>query len=104
MKNHKTKCPAPPSKLGKVKNNFRYSTTLAAQKKRILQYLQKGLSITTLEARQRLDILHPAARIMELRKQNYSIKTHWETVETALGKHRVAKYFLSANAGGENAK
>jgi hypothetical protein len=104
MRNYKTKCPEPSSKLGKVRSNFQYNTTLDAQRKRILQYLQKGLPLTTIKARHELDIMHPAGRVMELRKKGYQIKTYWETVETALGKHRIAKYFLLTNAGGENAK
>ncbi|MBI3903742.1 MAG: hypothetical protein HY306_12510 [Nitrosomonadales bacterium] len=48
----------------------------------------------TLEARSYLDILHPAARCMELRKQ-YRIDTVWVTRCTSEGKpHRVALYVL----------
>ncbi|WP_411726050.1 helix-turn-helix domain-containing protein [Methyloglobulus sp.] len=55
--------------------------------------------ITTLEARQKLDIMHPAARVQELRGLGHDIITHWQTVDTGKAKHRVARYVLLS---GEN--
>lgn len=50
--------------------------------------------VDTLEARSELDILCPAARCMELRKQ-HRIDTVWVTRHTGEGKpHRVAQYVL----------
>lgn len=50
--------------------------------------------VDTLEARSYLDILHPAARCMELRKK-FRIDTVWVTRHTSEGKpHRVALYVL----------
>lgn len=43
-----------------------YSTDLNQQCARLLAWLQTA-TITTLQAREELDILHPAARIQELR-------------------------------------
>lgn len=49
--------------------------------------------ISTQEARDYLDILHPAGRIKELRCDGLNILTLWTTVETdGGGKHRVADY------------
>ena len=54
----------------------------------------KFASVDTLEARAYLDILHPAARCMELRKK-YRIDTVWVTRYTSEGKpHQVAMYVL----------
>lgn len=46
----------------------------SVQRARLLQRL-KLAPVDTLEARRRLDILHPAARVMELRKQGKRIDT-----------------------------
>lgn len=70
----------------------------AAQRARVLAHLRKA-SLTTLEARQFLDVLHPAARVMELRKAGYQIVTHWTDDMTAEGRsHRVARYILKEGA------
>lgn len=52
--------------------------------------------VTTIYAREELDILAPAARIWELRHNNgLNIHTHWKSEETACGKtHSVAEYAL----------
>ncbi|WP_081678682.1 helix-turn-helix domain-containing protein [Desulfocurvibacter africanus] len=65
-----------------------------AQRTRILEHLYSA-SLTTLEARRLLDVLHPAARVMELRRAGYRIVTHWTEDITPEGKpHRVARYVL----------
>ncbi len=67
----------------------------AAQRARIRSWLRKHRRLTTLEARSRLDVLHPAARIQELRKEGLNIVTHWRTDTTPEGRpHRVAQYVL----------
>ena len=64
------------------------------QRARIHEALRRR-SLTTLEARRELDVMHPAARVMELRKQGYEINTIWTVDLTAEGNpHRVAKYLL----------
>ena len=76
------------------------STSTQSQRNRILDYLRYK-SLTTLAGRTELDIMHPAARIQELREQGYEIFTHWETVDSGQGKHRVASYvLLSGDANG----
>lgn len=68
----------------------------ACQRARLLERLQAG-PIDTVTARLELNVLHPAARIQELRADGYNIRTHRRTVEDAQGfKHPgVATYYLS---------
>jgi hypothetical protein len=69
-------------------------TNAAAQRARLLDALRRD-SLTTLEARRLLDVLHPAARVMELRREGHNIVTAWTTDTTPEGNaHRVARYFL----------
>ncbi|MGZ5018693.1 MAG: helix-turn-helix domain-containing protein [Methylobacter sp.] len=65
-----------------------------AQCHKLLQALrQKPLS--TLDARRELDILHPGARIQELKAAGHNIVTHWSKELSECGKlHRVARYVL----------
>ena len=66
----------------------------AAQRKLLYSALLKG-PVTTLEARRDHDVMHPAARIQELRERGFNIITHWESQETQPGRvHRVACYVL----------
>lgn len=65
-----------------------------AQRIRLLEALRKR-SLTTLEARRELDVLHPAARIQELRGMGYDIQTVRVPDLTTEGKpHNVARYIL----------
>ncbi|MGZ8946404.1 MAG: helix-turn-helix domain-containing protein [Methylococcaceae bacterium] len=73
----------------------KFSTDSNHQWAVLLAWLQTA-TITTLQARQELDIFHPAARIQELRDLGYKIDTHWTTVDTGKGKHRSACYVLLA--------
>jgi hypothetical protein len=66
---------------------MRESTTRAAQRLQILQWLQQHGSITTLEARA-IYIMSPAPRIFELRDHGYNIVTERIT------KSRIARYVL----------
>ena len=69
------------------------STTV--QRTRLLAYFKIHYKITTLEARKKLDVMHPAGRILELREEGHNIITHWRTDHTWEGKpHRVAEYVL----------
>lgn len=73
-------------------------TTATQQRAAILDHLSRYGTLTTLEARSGLDIMHPAARVMELRQQGKQIDTIW-TVEAAHqgGKlHRVACYLMAS--------
>lgn len=66
----------------------------ASQRARILEALRRG-PVSTLAARKLLDVLHPAARVQELRRAGHNIRTHWATEESQKGKpHRVASYVL----------
>lgn len=72
----------------------------STQRQHILSYLSKNGSLTTLQARQELGICHPAARVMELRRQSYAIETIWvNDVDSSGVTHLVARYVL--NGGGK---
>jgi hypothetical protein len=75
------------------------STSSEAQRKRLLEALQNR-SLTTLEARRELDVMHPAARIMELRKKGHDIQTVRVPDLTREGfAHNVARYILRQSPG-----
>lgn len=65
-----------------------------AQRARLLAALEER-PMTTLEIRRELDILGPAPRILELRRQGQNILTTWADQPTDSGRlHRVAQYSL----------
>jgi hypothetical protein len=66
----------------------------SAQRHRLSNWLYEHGSITTIQARKHLDILSPASRILELRKQGFLITTIWSQCYTEHGRHRVARYVL----------
>ncbi|MEE9354305.1 MAG: helix-turn-helix domain-containing protein [Methylococcaceae bacterium] len=91
---------APRTRRAKSQSSKIDGNSSAAQRQRLLTALRKG-PITTLQARKKLDILHPAGRVQELRKEHYNIVTHWLTVyTTGRRKHRVARYVLFSGKGG----
>jgi hypothetical protein len=59
------------------------STKASSQRQRILDHLRNHGPLTTLAARRELDVMHPAARVQELRARGYRIITdaarcgHW---------------------------
>lgn len=70
------------------------SNSTASQRQRLLEALRQR-SLSTLDARRELDVMHPAARIMELRQEGENIITHWSQEPTECGGlHRVARYVL----------
>lgn len=70
------------------------SNSAHAQRQRLLERL-KITPIDTVTARHELDILCPAARVLELRRHCHKIKTVWIERPTDCGKvHRVALYVL----------
>ncbi len=74
------------------------------QCERLATALQQFGSITTFEASRFLDVYHPPARAMNLRRRGYNILTVRETVLTESGKrHRVGKYVLVSTPGTEAA-
>ena len=67
----------------------------AAQRARILAHLQAGRPLTTIQARRELDVLHPCARVLELRRAGWPISMAWVSEETDAGqRHRVGRYWL----------
>ncbi|HRH77923.1 MAG TPA: helix-turn-helix domain-containing protein [Cellvibrionaceae bacterium] len=76
------------------------TTNRRAQQQRLLKTLIEKGSITTVEARQELNVMSPAPRILELRAQGHWIVTEYVTVVDQYGYvHRgVAKYVLIVQA------
>jgi len=71
------------------------NATASNQRAVILKHLQIHGSLTTLYAREKLGIMSPAVRILELRKRDFPIVTHWTATEDKAGtRHREAKYVL----------
>jgi hypothetical protein len=68
----------------------------STQRMTIMRHLQRFGTLNTLESREILDVLHPAARVMELRRSGIRIDTVWTFEAAHIGgkKHRVACYIL----------
>lgn len=65
------------------------------QRLKLLDWVLEKGAITTAQAREHLDIMSPAPRIMELRKAGYLIDTVWDSWISEHGiKHRIACYVL----------
>lgn len=96
MKN-KIKNPRACAGAGFSKKTNLNDITTVAQRQRLWDCLKKR-PITTIEARIKLNILAPAARIYELRhKFGLNIQTVWvEDFTPENRRHRVAKYVLLA--------
>ncbi|MES2935300.1 MAG: helix-turn-helix domain-containing protein [Pseudomonadota bacterium] len=72
----------------------------AEQRARVLARLRQG-PMTTLAARSELDVLHPAARVMELRDEGYCIETLRTREASECGRlHTVASYVLLPSGDG----
>lgn len=68
------------------------------QKQRILDYIAKFGSITQLEAQRDLGVQRLPSRIIEIKKDGYSVTYEWVTVKNRFGeKCRVKRYSI----GGE---
>lgn len=66
------------------------------QRLKALDYLLEHGSITSNEAREKLDIYSPPARIFELRQAGYLLNTVWDNWTSEHGiKHRIARYVLT---------
>lgn len=75
-----------------------HHNSTAAQRQRLLKALRR-YPVSTITARSELDILCPAARVLELRRAGYRIKTVWVWECTDCGKsHRVGLYVLARGA------
>ena len=66
------------------------------QRLKLLDWLLEKGSITSSEARERLDVYYPPARIFELRQAGYLIVTIWDNWTSEHGiKHRIARWVLT---------
>ncbi len=66
-----------------------------AQSKVILDYLWINKTVTTIECRDKLSIMHPSARIKELRDKGWPIGTnYYEQIDAAGRTHKAAQYYL----------
>lgn len=75
--------------------------TAAHQRARLFEVLKVHGSVTTLEAMRFLDIVDPRARIVEIRKEGYTIKTSWVRQPSECGRmHCVGMYTFGANTEG----
>jgi hypothetical protein len=79
-----------------MKKSKKYDVDNESQRQRILAWLLCYHTLTTLQVRQELDIMHPAGRVQELRGQGHNIITHWAIDDSGKAKHRVARYMLLA--------
>lgn len=81
-------------------NDFTPSiSTKAKQQAAILAALMNG-PLSTVTAREMLGILHPAGRVMELKRLGYDIQTRKVTLHDSEGRaHSCAEYALG---GGDN--
>ena len=78
------------------KRNFK-DNSVSNQCLKILDWLFEKGSITTTQARQHLDVMSPAARILQLKKAGYLIVTvddNW-TSEHGINHKGVARYVLT---------
>ncbi|WP_347251493.1 helix-turn-helix domain-containing protein [Legionella sp.] len=70
-----------------------YDNSASTQRKRTLSYLEKYHRLSTIEAREKLGVLHPCGRVKELRAKGYLIETHWIKAPDANGVfHRIGLY------------
>ncbi|WP_063894744.1 helix-turn-helix domain-containing protein [Burkholderia stagnalis] len=92
-----TKKKAAPERAAEAKNfGLQYIDNSAkAQRARVLAFLHEYGSLSTLDARHKIDVMHPAARVMELRERGFRIVTIWSREMTPEGgTHRMARYHL----------
>ena len=70
--------------------------SLHNQRLKLLDYLLERGSITTSEAREKLDIYYPPARKFELCQAGYLIEMIWDNWTSEYGtKHRIGRYVLT---------
>lgn len=95
MHQEKRTTPEKEAALKALRNQFK-GTDADTQRRLIFAALEQWPTISTLEARQVLDILHPAGRIKELRDEGHTILTLWADEWTEAGVlHRVGLYALA---------
>lgn len=87
---------------GEVGPVYYRSSRASSQRARLLECLRKNDSINTIEARSWIYILHPPARILDLRQRGFDIATIPDLSQTGDGVvHRVARHFLLVAGGGD---
>lgn len=70
------------------------------QRVRLKEAFKRFVTLTTLEIRRWLDILHPAGRVRELRHEGLDIVTFRKAEETEAGvKHSVGQYVYRPDGG-----
>lgn len=81
------------------------NTSARAQRKRLLEALQKLGAVSTCYARDQLNIMMPATRVHELRKLGHQIHTDRISITDRDGytHDNVARYVLIKLAGGNHA-
>lgn len=81
-------------------NDFTPSgATTTSQRQALLGHMKQHGRISTIESRECLGISHPAARVMELRRQGFQIETHRIVETDTRGRlHTVAEYRLKGGA------
>lgn len=99
MKNktpRKEKAPLKAGRKEKSRRSHYADLSASAQRHRLLDALRCD-SVSTLEARRNLDILHPAMRVRKMCLDGYDIRTVRIAADTGFGvKHSVACYVLFA--------
>lgn len=69
--------------------------SLHNQRLKLLHWFFEKGAITTAQAREQLDIMHPAGRVRELKARGNNIVTVWDSWTSEHGiKHRIARYIL----------
>lgn len=83
-----------PEILGKSKKSNLYCNSISSQRARILKHFKEcSPRLSTIQARTVYGILHPAGRIMELKKSGYKIVTHMIKEKDNNGvNHRIGLY------------
>ncbi len=77
-----------------------YSTQKPAQWQRIIEWLQHK-PLTTLQARNELDVMHPSARVQELKAKGFNIITRMVVEDSGKAKHKIGQYVLLQGAANE---
>ena len=85
------------SRLIEIREQYKGDSAVI-QRSRLLLAVSE-FPVSTLEARQHLDIMHPGGRIMELRRADWNIHTIRVAEPSECGKlHNVARYILQVAA------
>ena len=78
---------------------------IPSQKERVLKYIEKYGSISSFEAYRDLGITQLGARIWELKKDGYDIKTRWKALYNRyLEKVTYKEYYLEEEKENERTK